>query len=347
VTDLTTQKRNEQVIVDEKLARAILEYASIAIVVCDPDGIIVRDSQMCRELAGGSVLQKPFTEAFALQADFSSQLRQTLQGATFGGLETRFQRPDGRWFDLMVSAGPLRGPQNVIQGCIIALTDITERKRSETDLRGKQRDIEALNHRLQRAMSETHHRVKNNLQVIIALVNMQLMDHPETVPSGELRRLTHHIKALATIHDLMTFQAKTDAEMTDVSVKEMVERFIPIVRDMMTEERELTLHVEELRLPVRYVTAVAVVLNELISNAAKHGEGVIGVRITNGDGMAHLEVTDEGPGFPPDFNPLTAANTGLDLLTSLVEWDLRGTMRYANNPNGGACVEVAFPIHEA
>jgi GAF domain-containing protein len=82
-----------------------------------------------------------------------------------------------------------------------------ERARAEEALRRHQVEIETLNARLQRAMQETHHRVKNNLQVIAALVEMQ--GHGGS-PLGEpgIRRINTHIRALATIHDLLPSRPK-------------------------------------------------------------------------------------------------------------------------------------------
>ena len=95
---------------------------------------------------------------------------------------------------------------------------------------------------------------------------------------------------------------------------------------------------------MRHSTTVAVLVNELISNSLKHGKGTIEVGLAIQDRTATLEVRDSGPGFPEDFNPETAANTGLDLISSLTTIDLAGTVRYENRPEGGARVLITFPI---
>ena len=55
-----------------------------------------------------------------------------------------------------------------------------------------------------------------------------------------------------------------------------------------------------------------------------------------------LKVRDDGPGFPPDFDPLISANTGLELIESLGNWDLGGEVHYGNHEGGGAVVTVLF-----
>src|SRR5258708_31048914 len=80
---------------------------------------------------------------------------------------------------------------------------------SEHALQESIQEVEILNQRLQRAMSETHHRVKNNLQVISAMVDMQTMQEADTVPKHELTMIANHIRGLAAIHALLTQQSRT------------------------------------------------------------------------------------------------------------------------------------------
>ena len=63
----------------------------------------------------------------------------------------------------------------------------------------------------------------------------------------------------------------------------------------------------------------------------------------------HIAVTvcDDGPGFPAGFDARAAANTGLELILSLVEWDLAGQIEFANQPDGGAQVTLTLPGHNS
>jgi two-component sensor histidine kinase len=207
-------------------------------------------------------------------------------------------------------------------------------------------EIAGLNARLQRAMAETHHRVKNNLQVITGMIDMQIMDGPqEAIPPSELQRLGQHVRALATLHDLLTQEAKADGDVHHLSTKAALERLIPLVRDL-AGTRPVHYRVDDALIPVNQSTALAVLLNELVSNAVKHGEGDIDVSLAVANGTGRLEVADGGPGFPPDFSSITAASTGLELVESLSRWDLQGLASYQNRPEGGAKVVVTFPIRK-
>jgi two-component sensor histidine kinase len=207
----------------------------------------------------------------------------------------------------------------------------------------QQAHISALNARLRRAMSETHHRVKNNLQIISALLDMQEMQYETMVPASEIARLRHHVKALANIHELLTQQAKTDAEVYDLSTSVTMDHLIPLLQAMVGARR-IRFAIQDLRMPVRQTTTFAVLVNELVSNAIKHGAGEICVSFSTHNGKARLEVLDEGRGFPSDFDPNISAGTGLELIQSLARWDLQGDVRFENRPEGGARAIIEFPI---
>ena len=204
-------------------------------------------------------------------------------------------------------------------------------------------EIDALNQRLRRAMSETHHRVKNNLQVISALVDMQQMEDAEFVPMGELARLGQHVRSLAVIHDLLTHQAKTDDRVADLPMRDTLEKLIPLLQAMMPD-RPIQANVAEMRLPIRPATSLTILINEMVSNAGKHGKGAIEIDLTQDGENGRLIVRDHGPGFPPDFDPRKAAHTGLDLIQDLTQWDMMGTVVFENAAGGGAQIVIAFPL---
>lgn len=237
--------------------------------------------------------------------------------------------------------------QGIAAQAAIALDNARLYEAAQKEIREREKaqaEVLALNTRLQRSMAETHHRVKNNLQVITALINLQSLEYGEAVPTEELSRLNHHVQALAQVHDLLTQQAKQDAELEYVDVRAVMHRLLPMVQAMV-QNREIRFTIQEALLPVRQGTSLAVLVNELVSNAIKHGRGNIDLTFKmEGSNQALLSVRDEGAGFPPNFDPERAAHTGLELITSLAHWDLQGTLRFENSPNGGAEVRVEFPL---
>jgi PAS domain S-box-containing protein len=255
-------------------------------------------------------------------------------------------RKDGsRFWGSGIMSG-LRGEDGRLRGYVKIMRDFTERKRAEEELQRQREQIEMLNTRLRRAMAETHHRVKNNLQVVAALVDMQLLDANDTVPAREVARLGMHIRTLAAIHDLLTDVAKTDVGAGIVSSQAVLDRLLPMIQETVGS-RPVRFHVQDVQLPYRHGTSMAVLVNELVSNAVKHGQGEIAVIFTGAGDQARLEVYDEGIGFPRNFNPRARANTGLELIESISRWDLQGQTAYQNRPEGGARVSITFPVPPA
>ncbi len=220
--------------------------------------------------------------------------------------------------------------------------EIAERKRAEEVLTRHQAHIEALNERLKRAMTETHHRVKNNLQIIAAMVDMLLMNGPEGITPDTVRQLGWHVRTLAAIHDILTQEAKQDGQAHFLSARDVLEKLLPLLRET-TKDRSINLECVDVALTARQGTSLGLIVNELISNALKHASGAIYVALSLQDENTILTVSDDGPGFASDFDPIAAANTGLDLIGHLSQWDLGGRVCYENRPEGGALVAVTFP----
>ena len=207
-------------------------------------------------------------------------------------------------------------------------------------------EIQELNERLQRAMTETHHRVKNNLQTIAAMVDMRVMEAGETIATEEVVRIGQLTRSLAVVHDILTRQAREDGEARFVSARTVIEKLITMLKES-TPHRPISLAAEDAQVTSRQGTSLALVLSELIGNAIKHGNGPVEVEFRVSPRQAELLVSDEGPGFPGDFKKGRSFNTGLELVERLVDWDLAGTVAFENRESGGACVRVTVPLKSA
>lgn len=226
--------------------------------------------------------------------------------------------------------------------CALLAWSVSAVASHERALHQRAREIGELNQRLQRSMAETHHRVKNNLQVIAALVEVREMGDGVDA-ADELKRISHHIRSLATIHDLLTAQVKQGDASDQLSVKELLEALAPHLQALLGG-RCLWFDVEQARIPSRQGTSLAVLVNELVNNSVKHGAGEIGVSLSVRNDCAVLRVYDEGPGFPEGFDPAVSHSTGLQLVESISRHDLMGSMSCRNREEGGAEIVVEFPI---
>jgi two-component sensor histidine kinase len=242
---------------------------------------------------------------------------------------------DGSYRWVIERGLPVFDPQGSVIKWYGTCTDIDDLKRA-------QQEIEDLNQRLRRAMTETHHRVKNNLQIISAMVDIQLMNDEATISAAEFRRLGSHVRTLAAVHDILTKESKSNGPTQSISLRDVLERLIPIHQD--TAPRcTIAARIDDVALTGRQGTSLALVINELISNAIKHGKGLVEIVVAQRSEEILVTVCDDGSGFPADFDPATAANTGLDLIDSLVRWDLAGQVDYGNQPQGGGQVTLTLP----
>ena len=282
------------------------------------------------------------SEFFVDQDDFQSLLLRLQDRQSVKQYEAQIRCRNGESRMISLSCN-VHWNDGEIVGIRFVMRDISDLIRSERELRRRRAEIESLNERLRRSMSETHHRVKNNLQIIAALVDMQLMANDGLVPANELRRVEHHIHALAAIHDLLTIESRKDPAMESISVKATLEVLRPLLQEMVGE-RPVRFRLQDVRLPIRQETALALIVNELIGNAARFGRGPIDLTLAVSAEVVCLEVRDEGPGFPPGFDATEYLNTGLELVETVSHWDLQGETSYDNSPSGGARVTVMFPI---
>lgn len=192
-------------------------------------------------------------------------------------------------------------------------------------------EIEDLNRRLQRAIRESQHRIKNNLQVLLGLVEAIRLENTE---SGPLARLSSHIHGLATLHDLLLHQASVPGGAFDtVPAPFALERLIPAMATGLWP-RTITLEVDEVTLSIKQLSALSLVINELVSNAIKHGKGAICVSLKETGDSLDLDVSDEGPGFPEVFDPSKLSRVGLSIIESIGIWDLAGTLSYETIATG-------------
>ena len=178
-TDLTEQKRNEDMVASERLARSIIEQATEAIVVCDDAGRIIRASDVAAMICGCNPVQQSFEELFDLRLTNGEKLNPVsvaLQGKMLLKSEARLQCRNKMLFQLLVNAGPLKGANDEIIGCVITLSDITERKQMEDQLRRAKDELEMRVQERTAALSQT----KEELECINEELRLEIDEHKQT-----------------------------------------------------------------------------------------------------------------------------------------------------------------------
>ena len=152
-----------------------------------------------------------------------------------------------------------------------------------------------------------------------------------------------------TLYGELYFRPAMDyPEGTMVDVGQLVGRISKLAEAESIEGAVVTLDVSQssVLVPSREATYLALVVNELVQNAFKHGlrgrsDGNVSVRITTADGLISVEVGDDGPGLPQGFDPDRDGNLGLTIVQTLVKDELKGQFVLVNEK--GAVAKVIFP----
>ncbi len=230
VTDLTEQKKSEEILAAERLARSIIEQAAEAIIVCDENGKITRFSNVASKICGKDPTFKPFDEVFDLRfasgEDVDKRISPalaSLKGSILLHVEAKYERDDGQRFYLLLNAGHLKNAEGEIIGCVVTLADITQLKLLEEELR-KSRD--SLETRVWERTAELS-RAKEDLEV----TNEEL-----TV------ELEYHIKL-----EVAVSQAKQELESKNMELLKELDLHRKLEAELAEAKQELEVMNEELQ----------------------------------------------------------------------------------------------------
>ena len=192
-------------------------------------------------------------------------------------------------------------------------------------------------------LREIHHRVKNNLQLILSLVRLQGLHQDDCTSADFTARMENRVRAMALVHEML--YESEDLGGVDLS------GYIPRLAQAVVKASappggvQLTVNAAAARLVLDRAVPFALLLNELITNACKHSQQQdqtcgLSVALTADGADLELTVEDSGPGLPPDFVPEESPSLGLRLVITLTE-QLNGSLTWENRP--GAVFTVRFP----
>ncbi|GAB3704014.1 sensor histidine kinase [Mariniluteicoccus flavus] len=222
-------------------------------------------------------------------------------------------------------------------GAIVSCRDITELNQRERQLVTKDATIR-----------EIHHRVKNNLQTVAALLRMQARRISSDEARQALIEAQSRVAAIAVVHE--TLSQVFDEEVVFDDVADRVLKMVGEVaaarrRDGLVTRREGSFGL----VPAAVATSLSLVVTELCQNAIEHGladadEGLVRVLPRATEGWLAVDVIDDGAGLPPDFTLDRSRSLGLSIVSTLMR-DLGGTFELVNNPEGGGSrARISMPI---
>jgi len=205
------------------------------------------------------------------------------------------------------------------------------------------RDVTELRHRERALMTkeaslrEVHHRIKNNLQMVAALLRMQARRVTSEEARGALTDAGTRVGAIAVVHEVLAASAEGAVDFDDV-----IDRVLAMAGELAPDAR-LRREGSVGTWPTEVATPMAMCLAEIVANAVEHsgpGARVLVDARRSGD-TAVVRVDDNGPGLPVGFSPLDSGRLGLQIVTTLVT-ENGGTVDWRNRAGGGASVTLEF-----
>ncbi|WP_345974375.1 histidine kinase dimerization/phosphoacceptor domain -containing protein [Sulfurimonas sp. HSL3-7] len=257
--------------------------------------------------------------------------------------ESRQTRKDGSTLPVSVSTNYFRnGEKEFICAFGRDITEQKERRRIITAqnmaLKNSLQDKEVL-------IKEIHHRVKNNLEVISSLLQMQSRRETNSEVKDALSKSQSRIYAIALVHEML-YQ---NSDLATINMRSHLEQLSSAMIDLYAQNKKISvcLEADDLFLSMDYAVLVALIVHELFLNAIKHAfintdTGVIDIFIKNGaEGSIVFGVNDNGIGINRD-KVSTSTSLGCQLINTITECQLNGEIE-TDSENGFKCAITFIP----
>jgi two-component sensor histidine kinase len=251
------------------------------------------------------------------------------------------QEIEARGATVLTRALPLM-PAGVPIGALVLVRDITEVRRRDLALITKDATIR-----------EIHHRVKNNLQTVAALLRLQARRVDIPAARAALEESVRRVASIALVHETLSMSSDEAVDFDGI-----VDRVANAATEVATTESTVAMRRQGTFgvLPAEIATSLVMVLNELLLNAVEHGfpaareDGEVGTRAEvvltahRFRKQLHVTVADNGRGLPADFDAERSGQLGLQIVRALVTGELRGTIELRNRAEGGTEAVLVVPF---
>ncbi len=383
VTDLTQQKRNEEFMAAERLARSIIDQAGEVIIVCDEQGRIIRASRLAHDLSGDNPLLKQFDQLFKLRVTETGQLVSILSfmpGERLKNVEVEFMRFDDTLLYFILNMSPLHGSRNQLIGFIATLTDITELKQAKEQLltlneeleqRVEQRTLELQETQLKYLHSEKlsaigqlsasiAHEFNNPLQGIMAILKglrrARLQEEHEEfleIAISESERMKNLVRSL------QDFNRPSSGKKTVIDIHASLDSLLLLCKFDFKQKKIRTRVNYDDQLPqiLAIPDQIKQVFLNLLNNAAdacREG-GVITITTWHEEKRIAVAIKDNGVGIKPEnrdqiFQPffttkaeVKGTGLGLSVCYGIVK-NHQGEIRIDSQPGEGSTFTVYLPV---
>jgi PAS domain S-box-containing protein len=339
VSDVSERRQSDAAL--RKLSRAV-EQSPVVVVITDLEGTIEYVNPKFCEVTGyarnEAVGQNPrILKSGEMSSDAYRELWQTITSGREWRGEFHNRRKDGTLYWESAFISPIRDADGNITHFLAIKEDVTDRKNAEAQIRKSLQEKEIL-------LKEIHHRVKNNMQVISSLLDLQAQKIQDDNMITMFQESQQRVKSMALVHEKL-YQTK------DLACIDFGDYIATLANELSLmwhmDTRNVTIKTAAISAPLDVDAAVpcALILNELVTNCCKYAfpgdrKGTIEVDFYRQDADFVLTVRDDGVGLPDGFDPMSSETLGLQLVSVLAK-QLRGKVRVISEK--GTEVSVSFP----
>jgi len=240
---------------------------------------------------------------------------------------------------ILVDAVPRLDPNGAVRDVICTFREITRRKMAEDRVRALLEEKELI-------LREVHHRIKNNMAVMMGLLSLQANLSPQPAVAEALEKASGRLRSMALLYEHL-YQSQ------DHGALSLAEYLPSLAREIVAAlpsafPIDLVMEVDEARLDAKRLSSLGIIVNELVTNAVKYAfagraAGRLDLVARVRDGRLKLEVRDDGIGLPTGFDPEATTGFGLRLIDSLAK-QLDGSFSIGPAPKGGSRFLLDIPL---
>lgn len=281
----------------------------------------------------------------AIAADDRAAATSALEGKESGPTLFRVNRPGGgtSWLELLVSA--IHRSDGSVEEVDGIARDVTSRLRRDTELQAQREQLERAVKDRDEFLQELHHRVNNNLSIILSLVDFELREYGETA-APMLRKIQRRVMSIALVHSLLYRSGGTNVLDFGQYCRQLVDRLLES-RPEYSMRAEVELDIVPVSLEIDTIKTCGLIVTELVDNAFEHAygssggtRGLVKLGFAVDDAEWLLSVQDSGVGLEIDDTSVAPIGSGLHLVRTLCEeLDARLSFQVRN----GVLVTVRFP----
>lgn len=318
---------NEAIFIDEARTGKMIEANQRAVDMYGYDSV---EDILSGNIGDISANIPPYTEAKA-QENIRKAIEEGPQ--TFDWIA---RKKDGTtfWVEVSLKYAVIGGEERVIA----VVRDISERKSYEERIKKLLEEKEII-------LKEVHHRIKNNMNTIIALLSLQENEINEEVSKKALADARGRINTMVMLYDMLYKAEKFDK----IYIKEYLSFLVDNIVSSFSIDSDITIEkrIEDFVVSSKIILPIAIIVNEIITNSMKYAfvnrkKGEILVDVKKEGGSARIIVKDNGIGIPDISNKQVKSGFGLSLIKMMVK-QLKGNFTILNE-NGTKCV-LEFNIH--